>query len=235
MHRYLPATGLALALVLAACGRDDAEPTATVNAANSATPGAGPIASRPDGALITLRGTVVSTTPNSFILDYREGRAIVEMDDWDWFQEGRALRGGEEVVVNGRVDRDLWERGAIEARSVYVEGLGAYFYANDADEEEISGTVVLAPSEGATDVSGTVTAAEGREFTVGTGTGAVRVDTAEMQRNPMEGDGSRRVAIGDRVYAWGRLDIDAGEADELMAQGVVKLLADSKKKEGAAQ
>lgn len=40
---------------------------------------------------ISLSGTVVSTTPDAFRLDYGAGVVTVEMDDLDFFPEGRAL------------------------------------------------------------------------------------------------------------------------------------------------
>lgn len=185
-----------------------------------------PVAGQPDPGTITLRGRVVSTTPSSFVLDYGSGNATVEMDDWDWFQEGRAINPGDRVTVTGRVDGNLMSRASIEARSVYVENLGSVFYASSADEERWLPTTFVVASEGATDVTGTISALEGREFTVGTGAAAVRVDTSEMSSNPLDAQGSPQLRVGDQVYVWGRLDIDSGEQDELMAQGVTTLVVD---------
>lgn len=79
------------------------------------------------------------------------------------------------------------------------------------------------------DTTGFVTAVEGREFTVGTGVGALRVDTSQMKDNPLDGEGRQRVKVGDRVYAWGDLDIEPRERMELMAKGVVSLTKDRTK------
>ena len=173
---------------------------------------------------INLEGRVAATAPKSFLLDYGDGTVTVQMDDWDWFQEGRHLMPGDRVAVTGRVDRDLLERATLEARAVYVENLGTYFYASGRDEEDpAESTIFMVAPAGAVDATGFVTAIEGREFTMGTGSGSMRVDTSGMPDNPLDGEGDPKVRITDRVYVWGRLDVDAREPNELMADGLVVL------------
>lgn len=224
------AIAAAIAASLSACSDDPA----TAVEPNLSGPSVDPLASAPNESVISLRGTVISTTPTSFRLDYGSGTATVEMDDWDWYQEGRALNMGDRVTVTGRVDADLFQEARLEAESVYVENLGASFYANDADEEDLSAATYVAAPAGATAVYGSVLSIEGREFVLGSGTGSIRVDTAEMQDNPLDGEGNPRVRAGDRLYTWGRLDIDAGEADELMAQGLVVLRQDRTRRSGGS-
>ncbi|MGM0425831.1 MAG: hypothetical protein ACQEQ7_01185 [Thermodesulfobacteriota bacterium] len=72
---------------------------------------------------------------DSFTLDYGEGTVLVEMDDWDWYDEEGTVLEGDKVTVYGKIDDDLYEATSIEASSVYVENLGTYFYASSADEE----------------------------------------------------------------------------------------------------
>lgn len=175
-----------------------------------------------DKSWLTLRGKVLSTKPNSFQLGFGDETVTVEMDDWDWYQEGRALKAGDEVVVSGRVDHDLLERKKIEASSVFVPNLGAHFYANAADEEVPTNIVYVPSTTTFSDASGYVTDVEGREFTVGADSGSVRVDTSQVAA-PV------KVKVGDRVYAWGELDIDPQENPELMAKGVVIISKDKTK------
>ena len=88
-----------------------------------------------DETWISMKGTVESVKPDSFILDYGMGSIIVEMDDWDWYAEGSALKKGDKVTVYGDVDDDIFEVTSIEANSVYVEGLNSFFFASANDEE----------------------------------------------------------------------------------------------------
>ncbi|MFP4521706.1 MAG: hypothetical protein ACLFQK_06125 [Fibrobacterota bacterium] len=69
----------------------------------------------------------VAASDNSFELDYGEVIVTVEMDDWDWYKEGKGIIEGDEVTVYGAVDNDTYEMTTIEASSVYVEDLNAYF------------------------------------------------------------------------------------------------------------
>lgn len=173
-----------------------------------------------DRSRVSLAGRVVSSSANAFQLDIGEDVVTVEMDDWDWFKEGKALKPGDDVVVSGRVDKDLWEQKKVEASSVFVANLGVTFYANGADEEDLAAALVQIDPVTAT--SGTVTAVEGTEFTIGSATGPVRVDLSQLTIRPM-------LKVGDRVHAWGDLDVDAREKLELMADGVVVLTKDQTK------
>ena len=155
--------GIAAAIAaVEACA--DGDPAGNVQAA--ATPSrdaAQSVASAWNGSWITLSGRVVGTGPDRFQLDYGSGRITVEMDDWDWFHEGRELLAGDDVTVTGRIDKDLYEQKKIEASSVYVKNLGAIFQANPQDEEDIAGTTVYVPgTPGWAVATGTVKGIEGR-------------------------------------------------------------------------
>ena len=226
-------TALALTLaplaLLAACGEGrEVQDVATVDSANAAPPAGASttkVAQSSDDSWINLSGTVVSTLPSSFVLDYGPDTVTVEMDDWDWYREGRALAPGDPVVVTGRVDQDLWENKKIEASSVYAKNLNTYFYASGADEEDLSFSNVYVTSVPAyADSTGFVTAMEGEEFSLGSANGAIRVDTSKLPAASRP-----QVQVGDRVYVWGDLDIDAREKIELMAKGVVELSRDRTK------
>ena len=225
--RLVLITGLAPLALLTACNDGEAGNNLAANSAATAPVQnqAVRLAAAADRSWINLSGTVVSTTPNSFVLDYGPNTINVEMDDWDWYQEGRALKPGERVVVTGRVDQDLWENKKIEASSVYVRNLNTYFYANGQDEEDLAtSTVYVAAVPAFADSTGYITAIEGQEFTLGSAGGAIRVDTSQLPANARP-----QLKVGDRVYVWGDLDIDISERDELMAKGIVVLAKDRTK------
>lgn len=221
--------------LLGACGeKQSVDNTATTF---SPPPGMAPannqaakLAAARDGNWINISGRVVSTAPDRFVMNYGRGNVTVEMDDWDWYQEGRAIKPGDEVTVNGRADADLFAKKTIEARSVYVKGLNTFFYARANDEETpVVTTVYVPPSSGSIDAKGIVSAIEGREFTLGWAGGSVRVDTSGMADNPLDEQGFQRVKVGDQLYIWGDLDLEKGEDAELMASTIVTLDEDAGK------
>ncbi|HEU4968664.1 NirD/YgiW/YdeI family stress tolerance protein [Sphingomonas sp.] len=187
------------------------------------------VANAANNSWLTLNGKVTATTPTSFDLDYGSGRVTVEMDDWDWFQEGRALKPGDQVMVTGRVDNDLFEKKKIEAASVYVENLGTHFFANPGDEEDLARTTIVVPQKQAfVGASGFVTEKEGTEFEIGGPTG-VRIDVAKMPDNPLDAQGLVQVKVGDRVQVWGDFNADPDERPEIMAKGLIVLASDQAK------
>lgn len=232
--RTLLAMGSAIALV--ACG-DAASEVGNVGGnelAQAQRPGAGidhaSLATGRDGNVVNLSGRVVSAQPDFFLLDYGLGEVRVEMDDWDWYQEGKLLKAGDEVVVRGRIDNDFVARKRIEASSVFVKNLGTYFYASASDEEALpTTTVFVSTGVDHVDATGTVTAIEGREFTMGAASGPLRVDTTALPENPLDGKGFQQVKVGDRLYVWGDLNLEQAEGAELKARGIVTLAQDRKK------
>ena len=186
-----------------------------------------------DDTWISLTGTVADAGRESFRLDYGEGLITVEMDDWDWYGEAAGVLQGERVTVSGRIDDDFLEQRTIEASTVYVKGLSRYYYASPADEEGalVSHPVQFPVDPGVGDaswltVTGTVAAIDGREFTLGRDTAALRVDTIAMPYNPLDDVGPQQIAVGDRVSVSGRLDLDLFESTELLATSVISLERD---------
>lgn len=226
-------TTIALAglAALAACGQSEAESpraaetAATAPAAAGGTDAAARLAAATDESWINLSGTVVSTEPSSFVLDYGDDTITVEMDDWDWYREGRALAVGDPVVVRGRVDDGLWLNKRIEASSVYAKNLNTHFYASAADEEDVaSASLYLAAVPTDVNATGYVSAIEGQELTLGSPAAPIRVDLSRLAA-----DSRPDVKVGDRIYVWGDLDIEPRERSELMAKGMVKLAKDAGK------
>ena len=176
---------------------------------------------------ITLNGTVVGTTADSFILDYGEGVITVEMDGWDWFGDAFGILENDRVRVRGRVDDDFYEATTIEASSVYVQDLNTYFYASPADEEDFAGLV----GEGnwSLDITGTVKDVSFREITLDTGSGILTVDTIMMPYNPLDDAGFQKIRKGDRIKVFGDMDYDVFEKKELMADAIITLQKDEGK------
>lgn len=227
-HVRLALTSLVATAALCGCSEAN-KAAAAPSPAPTGNAQATRLANSANNSWITLNGRVISTTPTSFDLDYGSGRVTVEMDDWDWFQEGRALKPGDRVMVSGKIDNDLFEKKKIEAASVYVKNLGTHFFANPNDEEDLARTTIVIPNEQAfVGASGVVTEKEGTEFQIGGPTG-VRVDTAKMADHPLDNKGLVQVKVGDRVQAWGDFNADPDERPEIMAKGLIVLSQDRAK------
>lgn len=176
-----------------------------------------------DDTWITVSGTIASASPSSFRLDYGSGVITVEMDDFDFYPDGYGLLANDEVVVNGIVDNDLFEKKTIEASSVFVENLGTYFYANAADEEDFNSWTVTYPVlVKQVEVTGKVAAINGRELTLDTGARKIQVDTAALGYNPLDDSGYFQIDVGDRVKTGGVIDNDLFEKREIMADWIIK-------------
>jgi len=185
---------------------------------------------QPDETWISISGKAVSADVDSFLLDYGKGIVTVEMDDWDWYQEGHKIIEDHKVTVYGKIDDDMFETTTIEASSVYDENLGTYFYASAADVEYdddydywVSFVPVTIPR---TVVRGTVTSINGRKFTINTGSRKITVDTSTMLYNPMDGAGFQRVDKGDYVSVSGNMEDNFWQERKLMADAVVTLYDD---------
>lgn len=188
-----------------------------------------------DDSFISLTGTVVTSDSDSFELDYGEGIVTVEMDDWDWYGDAYGIIADDDVTVYGYVDDDLYETTTIEASSVWVEDLNTYFYASGADEEGAGEGYYYTPYLYTTwydydyTVTGIVTSVTGREFTIDTGTRKVTVDTWQLGYNPLDDQGFLKIDKGDRVTAYGDLDLNVFDERELSAEALVKLQDDAGK------
>jgi uncharacterized protein (TIGR00156 family) len=234
MHLYATFAALSALSLVGACADSKPADPVLVDGAVAANPivtDRERLTAARDGNWLTLSGQVVSTEPDNFMLQHGAGLITVEMDDWDWFQEGRSLKPGDRVTVSGRVDRDMLEAKKIEASTVYVQNLGTHFFANGSDEEDFVAVATYAPQSAESPAAtGVVTAVEGREFVLGSGTADLRVDTAGMANNPLDDRGSPRVKVGDRVQVWGPLNVDPDERPEIAAEGLVVMSNDRTKR-----
>ena len=182
---------------------------------------------KPDGSWISLSGEVTDVQNDALTLDYGTNKVSVEMDDWDWYDESRAVLKGDKVTVYGVVDDDFYETSKIEASSVFVEGLGTYFYASSADEEGgyLNNYWMTTPIVQIGDVTlnGTVRQVDGRTFTIDTGTREMRVDTSQMAYNPVDAKGFQQIEKGDVVSVSGDLEQNTFMDRELVADTVITL------------
>ncbi len=177
-----------------------------------------------DDSWISLSGTIVAANADSFRLDHGSGVITVEMDDFDFYPEGYKLLENDKVVVSGIVDDDLFEKKTIEASTVFVENLGTHFYANPADEEDFASWTVSVPVVlEQVEVTGKITAVEGREMTLDSGKTAIRVDTKQLGFNPMDDKGFLKLEKGDRVKVGGDIDPELFGKHEVSANWIIEL------------
>ena len=89
-----------------------------------------------DGANIRLSGRVTEAAAHTFTLDYGKGSIIVELDDYDSYEEGLNIVKGDQVVVTGKVDADPGQQRTIEASQVYIPSADLRIHASSDDEED---------------------------------------------------------------------------------------------------
>lgn len=182
---------------------------------------------KPDGSYISLSGEVSSAGIDQFVLDYGDGKVLVEMDDWDWYAQSYQFLENDDVTVYGYVDDDFLETTSIEASSVYVEDLNTYFYANGMDEESFawSGPYIY---DYDLRYTGEITEIDGRELTLDTGSRKIVVDTINLGYNPVDDQGFLKVEEGDRIAVYGNLDYSFIDGRELSADALIKLQSEDR-------
>jgi len=185
---------------------------------------------QPDDTWISLSGTVESVHEDAFLLDYGRGSVTVEMDDGDRDADAYALLKGDNVVVNGLIDDDFFEMTTIEASSVYVESISAYFYASAMDEESmpivydpivtVHGPLVV----GNTTLQGTITSVDpdAQELTLNTGATMLTVEVDDLGYNALDNEGYLQLDPQDVVTLRGSISQDlfdgrVFEADDIIS------------------
>ncbi len=182
-----------------------------------------------DGEFATISGKVTKVGPDAFYLMSKGKRMLVEMDDYDWDADGYKLKVGDSVVVNGKVDKDFMEKRKLEAGSVYVKNINAYFYANSDDEEGAPFlnasyyTMDTIPENTSLDIQGRVVAISGRELVVDTGLKKIKVDTGNLIYNPLDDKGFTQIDLNDRVRISGIVDDSFFSGKSLSANFVAEL------------
>jgi uncharacterized protein YdeI (BOF family) len=185
-----------------------------------------------NGEFITISGKVNDVKANSFRLQTGKENIFVEMDEYDkWAADGFKLKNGDQVVVNGRIDKDFLEQKKIEAGSVYVQNIDTYFYANSADEEDFNYIPTTysyfrsLPDGASVDIQGKITSIAGREFTVDTGLRKITVDSSKLVFNPFDQKGSLKLSTGDRVRVSGKVQENNWDLKEVSANSLIELPA----------
>lgn len=183
-----------------------------------------------NGEFVTLSGKVSDVKANSFNLNSNGNKIMIEMDDYSsWVADGFKLVNGDQVVVSGRVDKDLFEEKKVEAGTVYVKNIDAYFFASSDDEEDATylpttySLITSLPEGAQMDIQGTVTKIQGREFTVNTGFREIVVDTQGLAFNPLDKIGATQLTVGDRVRVSGEIENNLFESKEVAADYVTEL------------
>lgn len=179
---------------------------------------------QPDDTWISFEGTVEDVSPGAIAVDYGEGSVMVEIDDGDRDADAYDLLPGYKVAVTGRVDDDFLETASIEARSVYVENLGTYFYASPQDEEDTFVEVTYPLEISRTVLQGTVTGVAEDAFLLDSGTREITIEVDEMAYDPLDDEGYQRVDVGDYVSVTGEVDYDFFELGRLDAKTVTTLV-----------
>lgn len=181
---------------------------------------------KPDDSWISISGTVAESDSDMFMLNYGEGMITVEMDDFDTYGDAYAIKEGDNVVVYGKIDDDLYELRTIEAGSVFVENLNSQFFASPADEEDIGFVTVTVPVvPNKTTIKGTVVDIDAaiEEFTVETAKREIVVDADRLPYNPFDEEGFHQLYLGNRVSVTGTMGADFFEGKRLQADSIVSL------------
>ncbi len=188
-----------------------------------------------EGEWISLTGSVKSVSPEQFTMSYGAGEVVVEMDDYDWYDENFVL-SGDKVTVTGVMDSDFFEKKKIEASTVYLPKLKEYYYASAADEEDGYYSYPVLSYDWGADTqdddwvafTGTVQSIDGEELTLDTGFRDLAVDTGGITGGLLTDAGDSFVDVGDRVSVSGEMDdADFFDAREIEATSVTVLTNNS--------
>lgn len=170
---------------------------------------------QPDDTWISLSGTVESVERDSFVLDYGRGFVTVEMDDGDRDADAYALLQGDNVIVNGMIDDDLFETTTIEASSVYVESISAYFFASPVDEESAGLYTPALPLAvpvvaGQASIHGTIVAIDPneQEVVLDTGLNTLVVELDDLSFDPFDDQGYVKLDLRDQITVNGSISDD---------------------------
>lgn len=186
-----------------------------------------------DGEYVTISGKITKVSADMIHLKSKGEVIPVEVDDYDLTAEGYNFKKGDKVVVTGKIDKDFLEKKKVEAGSVFVKELNAYFYANSDDEEDFPHlnasyySLELIPENTSLDIQGRVIAVSGREFTVDTGVRIIKVDTSEMNFNPMDNKGFIQIDVNDRVRVSGIVESSLFNQKEISASYITELSSKS--------
>ena len=195
------------------------ETTASASTSATATSSGLSLAQMQDDAYVVVDGTVGEISGDEFTLNMTNGSIVVELDRFDWDgDETKYLTVGESVTVTGFIDDDFLEGREIEATQVLLNDSYVYYYTGDAmPSYEVS------MQDGAyISTTGQVSNLNGDEFIVTNRNSQIKVDVSELGYDPTDEEGLQKIENGDTVYVYGNYDKGVFEANELVAQGIIK-------------
>lgn len=181
---------------------------------------------KPDESWISISGAVQDKRAHAFTLNYGNGSVIVEMDAESHSADVLPLQEGDKVTVLGVIDRDLFERTSIEASSVYVQKLDAYFHASAVNERGLAFFAETAGSGLNTFLQGVVTQTNEAYFLIDTGEREFRVDIKTFSNDLFKDPDSVHLLKGDVVRVTGKMDSDFLNRREFIAQTLKKIESD---------
>jgi uncharacterized protein YdeI (BOF family) len=186
-----------------------------------------PLAAYEDDAQIIVSGTVSNLSDDEFVLNV-DGNAInVDFGEWDLLADPNLrnyMQNGQNVVVSGEVDKDWFSDDEIEAENIYFSQNYSYYYIDDS--QPAYNTSFSNNNNAMTDGSyvstrGEITEISGREMTINSDGTSMKVDTAEMDYNPMAQELGMGLEVGDRVFVTGQIDDAFFDSKELSAESLI--------------
>jgi hypothetical protein len=173
---------------------------------------------------MSVEGTLIDGSPSGFRVRYDGGVITVQMTGWDWYETYAPLDGSE-VIVFGPVDERLFETGALEATSVYVDDLGTYFQREEGKGiADIASYVFYSdPIGNHVNLYGTVSGLKDGDIELELGGGAadVSVGTGPAGDNRLRETVLPKLEPGDRISVSGHLDPDFWQQRKLRADRIV--------------
>lgn len=151
---------------------------------------------------LTLSGEIASVDGDTFVLQTQNNRITVEFDDNDGDADASLFEKGSMVTVSGEVDKDLITKTALDAASVFVHDWNTTYVSNPDDNIEYDRYIATAtvPSDmNAMTLVGTVAGVNGEVVELNTGFETVKVDTSELEGQPLNEEGFMHIQEGDRV------------------------------------
>ena len=153
-----------------------------------------------DGADIKLNGRVTEAAAHTFTLDYGKGSIIVELDDYDSYEEGYNIEKGDQVVVWGKVDADPGQQRTIEAGHVYIPEIDLRIEASTDDEEDLEVKAYALKFSHGTEVElrGVIKDIKSGVCTIQSSKGHI-----EIRLNSLKGQKGRPLALGQAIKVSG--------------------------------
>jgi len=178
-----------------------------------------------DGTLVKVTGEIKDISDDEFTLEYGlDKTSVVELDRFGWTgEETQYLNVGESVTVSGLVDDDFLEGKEIEAYNLRLNDQFVYYYTSDKypvysyeQPEELPDGTYLS-------ITGKIVNINAPEMTIENKNGKTIIDVANLDESPLDNKGDTKLKVGDRVYVYGDVDVEAWDEKEIVADVVIQL------------